>query len=196
MNVQQRYLNRSHLAGLLCGLALAIAQLFSPAGVGTAQAATTTCTPDGAMYDCTVTFTYTGAPENWTVPDGVTQVTFDLSGAPGGGRLGGYGGRVVATLAVMPGVTYQIRVGGHGTFGGGYNGGGKGSGRAENGGGASDVRSGAFGLEDRLLVAGGGGGGNEASHVFVAPAGNVYHELQSGNWAAALRAARALRLVL
>ena len=67
------------LWGLLCELTLVVAQLFTPAGVGTAQA-TTTCTPNGAAQDCTVTFSASGAPESWTVPTGVTSATFDLYG--------------------------------------------------------------------------------------------------------------------
>ena len=155
------------LWGLLGGLTLAVAQFFTPAGVGVAQAATTTCTPNGATQSCTVTFSASGAPETWTVPAGVTAATFDLYGAEGGGGSGfaGLGGRVTATLAVTPGASYQVRVGVWGFATGiprGYNGGGAGgsggSGAGRDGGGASDVRGGAFGLADRLLVAGGGGG--------------------------------------
>ena len=72
---------------------------------------------------------------------------------------------MTATLAVTPGASYQIRVGVYGnatSIPAGYNGGGAGgsgnNGTGRNGGGASDVRGGAFGLADRLLVAGGGGG--------------------------------------
>ena len=155
------------LWGLLGGLTLAVAQFFTPAGVGVAQAATTTCPPNGATQSCTVTFSASGAPETWTVPAGVTAATFDLYGAEGGGGSGfaGLGGRVTATLAVTPGASYQVRVGVWGFATGiprGYNGGGAGgsggSGAGRDGGGASDVRGGAFGLADRLLVAGGGGG--------------------------------------
>ena len=168
MNISQRFFSRPRLWGLLGGLTLAVAQFFTPAGVGVAQAATTTCTPNGATQSCTVTFSASGAPETWTVPAGVTSATFDLYGAEGGGGSGfaGLGGRVTATLAVTPGASYQVRVGVWGFATGipaGYNGGGArgagGSGAGQVGGGASDVRGGAFGLADRLLVAGGGGGG-------------------------------------
>ena len=158
MTNQRQFFQRPRLWGLLCGLTLAAAQFFSPAGVGIAQAATTTCTPNGATQNCTVTFSASGAPETWTVPAGVTSATFDLYGAQGGG--GGLGGRVTATLAVTPGASYQVRVGVWGysiPLPRGYNGGGAAVNRY--GGGAADVRSGAFGLADRLLVAGGGGGG-------------------------------------
>ncbi|MFG2751030.1 Ig-like domain-containing protein [Streptomyces xanthophaeus] len=120
----------------------------------------------------------------FTVPAGVTSVTVDLSGAEGGsaagfvaphppnaGAPGGLGGRTRATLAVNPGETLRITLGaagipgtsrhgeyarpggqGHGSGGGGAHGGGG------SGGGGSDVRTGAFGPADRVLVAGGGGG--------------------------------------
>lgn len=119
------------------------------------------CLPSGSQVVCT--FGYTGAAQSWTVPEGVSQATFDVFGAPGGrvNGFGGFGGRVRATLTVTPGATYQILVGGER----GFNGGGApgdtdpaaGAGGAA-GGGASDVRTGAYGLADRLLVAGGGGG--------------------------------------
>lgn len=40
---QRTFFNRPRLWGLLCGLTLAVAQFFSPASLGTAQAATTAC---------------------------------------------------------------------------------------------------------------------------------------------------------
>ena len=45
MTTQRWFVKRPRLWGLLCGLTLAVAQLFTPATLGTAQAATTTCTP-------------------------------------------------------------------------------------------------------------------------------------------------------
>ncbi|MFN8491594.1 MAG: hypothetical protein U0350_28610 [Caldilineaceae bacterium] len=168
---------RPRLAGLLCGASLAVAQFFSPAGVGTAQAATPTCTANGGTQNCTITFAYTGAAETWTVPAGVTQATFDLYGAQGGAGggnqsvrpgSGGLGGEAKATLSVTAGATYQINVGGAGGAGtgtrdgavgaGGFNGGAPGGngdtfdgGSGGGGGGASDVRTGANGFADRLL---------------------------------------------
>ena len=150
MTNQPRFFPRPRLWGLLCGLTLAVAQFFTGAGMGTAHAAPV-CTTSGIVVTCT--FAYTGAPETWTVPTNVTQATFDLYGAQGStGISGGRGGRVTTTLSVTPNAHYQIRVGGAGASGG-FNGG------TDGGGGASDVRSGVFGLTDRLLVAGGGGGG-------------------------------------
>jgi Glycine rich protein len=154
------------------GLAVSSAQALS--GGCVAGATTTTCT-----------FNYTGATEAWVVPVGVTSATFDVYGAAGGsfapsgafvGGSGGKGARVQATLALTPGETLKLRVGGvgqdgslfsdFGTIAGGFNGGGTNtftcSGCAFDlgggGGGSSDVRTSADGLADRLLAAGGGGG--------------------------------------
>lgn len=108
-------------------------------------------------------FPYSGTPQPWTVPEGVTRATFDVYGAAGGSAIvgppGGRGGFAHAVVAVTPGERLTIVVGGtpqsHGAAG--YNGG-AGSPGAGGGGGASDVRRG-DGPGDRLLVAGGGGGG-------------------------------------
>jgi hypothetical protein len=128
----------------------------------------------------TETFGFTGAAQTFTVPAEVTQATFTLYGAEGGGAgsgasAGGPGGSATATIVVIPGETLQLNVGGPGADGasgenaaGGFNGGGSVSGcvGADNGGaggGASDVRRDAdadtaFVLDERLLIAGGGGG--------------------------------------
>ena len=138
-----------------------------------------------ALAQTTVTFNYTGAQQTWVVPAGVTSVNVVAEGAQGfdaSGALGGRGGRATGTLAVTPGQTLYIYVGGRGTFasganvimGGGFNGGGNGMhngpGTTEvgGGGGASDVRQGGFALTDRKIV-GAGGGGATAN---VAPGGN------------------------
>lgn len=149
MNKITHILTRTVRLGLA---ALVLAALLGGAAPTPAQAAPI-CTTSGTTVTCT--FNYTGAPETWTVPAGVTQATFDLYGAQGG--QGGPGGRVTATLAVTQGTTYQILVGGISGFNGGGAPGGS-FGGSYRGGGASDVRTGAFGLVDRLLVAGGGGG--------------------------------------
>lgn len=142
--------------------ALLVVLLVALAGFATAQAAPV-CTTNGNQGTCT--FTYTGAAERWVVPPHATQATFDLYGAQGGGRYaGGRGGRATASLLLTPGAVYQITVGGEGgELTGGFNGGGQGGGvpgsnPASGGGGASDIRTGNFGLADRILVAGGGGG--------------------------------------
>jgi hypothetical protein len=76
---------------------------------------------------------HTGGAQTWTVPAGVTEATFDVYGAQGGSGYvafdaAGKGGRATATIAVTPGETFQINVGGRGGAGpggaGGFNGGG------------------------------------------------------------------------
>lgn len=126
----------------------------------------------------TITFSYTGGAQSWTVPADVRQATFDVFGAQDGNRgplfAGGNGGRAVGTIAVTPGEALTIMVGGRGvdassaTCGlsdgeGGFNGGGDGGDAGSGcsgagGGGASDVRRGGSALANRVVVAGGGGG--------------------------------------
>jgi hypothetical protein len=119
-----------------------------------------------------LTFSYTGAEQTYTVPAGVTSLYITATGARGGGPTSGYGtgGRgAVATgaIAVTPGQTLYIEVGGiGGQPDGGFNGGGASGSRnglsGWGGGGASDVRTvpraSAGTLSSRLIVAGGGGG--------------------------------------
>jgi hypothetical protein len=108
-------------------------------------------------------FAFTGAAQTFVVPAGVTQITIEAFGAQGGsgsgiapgvGGAGGLGGRIQATIAVVPGSTYQVNVGGQGGTAATHPGG---------GGGASDIRTGANTLNDRVVVAGAGGGGAGAS---------------------------------
>jgi hypothetical protein len=123
-------------------------------------------TPVGTSY------AYTGTPQTYTVPAGVTAVRVVATGAGGGmgfyGTGGSNGARAQATLLVTPGEVLTLYVGGAGSNNGpgGYNGGGNGSldqYQGAGGGGASDVRRSASApstsLADRLLVAAGGGGG-------------------------------------
>ncbi len=129
----------------------------------------------------TVTFTYTGAMQTYTVPSGITSITVDAKGAQGGlASMGsspsGLGGRVQAVLTVTPGEILNLYVGGKGVDGistaggaGGFNGGGLGGtwsgGRCPGGGGgATDIRQGGNALSNRKIVAAGGGGtGNNYS---------------------------------
>ena len=126
----------------------------------------------------TQTFSFTGAQQTFVVPAGVTSVTIEAWGAEGGTGYGtvppiagGRGGYVVATIAVTPGETLFVYVGGQGQAGadaaggvGSFNGGGDGGSSwgfygGGGGGGASDVRPGGNALAARAVVAGGGGGG-------------------------------------
>jgi gliding motility-associated-like protein len=116
-------------------------------------------------FSQSVTFNYTGSVQNWVVPPCVTSINVVAAGADGGGANGGNGAIVSATLAVTPGQTLQIKVGGSGACpGAGYNGGGTGgnagtaANRACGGGGATDIRISPYGNANRLLVAAGGGG--------------------------------------
>lgn len=118
--------------------------------------------PSGCGGPAPTTFTYTGAPEVFVVPAGVTEITIENWGASGasgdgaGAGNGGLGGYATGVLSVTPGDVINIFVGGQD----GYNGGGMvPASVAGNGGGASDVRVGGATLADRILVAAGGGGG-------------------------------------
>ena len=135
-----------------------------------------------------VTFVYTGAPQSFVVPPGVTSVHIAARGAEGwtGTNPGGLGGSAEGDLAVTPGETLDIFVGGQGTeatvnlvpAGGGFNGGGNGQTNGANccvggGGGASDVRQGGAALANRVLVAAGGGGSTDNVGTFGGNGGGL-----------------------
>ena len=126
-----------------------------------------------ALPASATTFSYTGAEQTYTVPDGVSSVRINAIGGAGGGPSacclqGGRGAGVSASLPVTPGQVLYVLVGTPGSQpAGGFNGGGDGATRSGlshyGGGGASDVRTlsisnGTASLESRLLVAAGGGG--------------------------------------
>ena len=143
-------------------------------------------------------YSYTGVEQTYTVPAGVTAVTITAVGAPGGSGPrntnttptpgaypGGDGASVTATVAVTPGETLYVEVGGPGgstdcsldpVVSPAFNGGG-GNGCGGGGGGASDVRTCSISTcslssaDTRLVVAGGGGGGGGAAHGCVGGAG-------------------------
>ncbi|QQX75632.1 MULTISPECIES: M36 family metallopeptidase [Aequorivita] len=124
--------------------------------------------PSGCGGATPITFTYTGAPEVFIVPAGVTEITVENWGASGadgdgsGAGIGGLGGYASGVLSVTPGDVINIFVGGQD----GYNGGGMVPGStAGNGGGASDIRINGVTLADRVLVAAGGGGGGSTGCV-------------------------------
>jgi hypothetical protein len=148
------------------------------------------------------TFGNPGAAQ-FVVPAGVTQVTIGAWGAQGGAGVsmtsGGLGAHATGTIAVTPGETLFVNVGGVGGAGGvggiaggnggaggvnfggaggvggaGGNGGVGGNGGA-GGGGASDVRQGDNGLDNRVIVAGGGGSS------LVPAGGTVTGNVQSGD---------------
>jgi len=140
------------------------------------------------------TFNYNGAQQSWVVPAGVTSVVVETWGAEGGAAqsgVGGKGGYAKGLLAVTPGQTLYIYVGGKGTsattstrVNGGYNGGGSVALAmnylsaygyyyyAASGGGASDIRRGGTALSNRLIVAGAGGGTGHTTRGGHALGGN------------------------
>jgi hypothetical protein len=143
-------------------------------GTSSPQCKTVTISPPSGS----VTFSYTGSMQTWTVPAGVTSVSVDMRGAQGGygpsSATPGYGGRLQCTIPVTGGEVLNIYVGGAGQNSssgsrgsGGFNGGGNGGGELNNpagaGGGASDIRRGGTALSNRILVAGAGGGATSGS---------------------------------
>jgi hypothetical protein len=142
----------------------------------------------GVLLNTTVlptSFAYTGSPQTYTVPAGVTRLTVVATGGNGGllGSLGSYvytsGAQAKATVTVTPGEVLTVVVGGAGSSpfnarpsdvsAGGYNGGGRGIYTGTGGGGATDLRRDpARGRTDdylasrnALVVAGGGGGSDQ-----------------------------------
>ena len=143
------------------GLALiGLVSLAVPALQAASQA------PASAQDTQVLTFNYTGSPQYFTVPPGVTQVVVNAYGAAGESQYFegiGEGGETDVPIPVKPGDRLEVNVGGSA----GWNGGGRGGAGViaygGPGGGASDVRLLSAGqttapLGSRLVVAGGGGG--------------------------------------
>ena len=132
----------------------------------------------------TITFTYTGSNQTFTVPSTISpaSVTLYIWGAGGGGNTnyGGAGAMVQGILPVTSGETLTIVVGQGGTIDGSttYGGGGAGAGNmaggsapgigysgngfpqnAGSGGGRSAIQRGGTDPTNDIVVAGGGGGG-------------------------------------
>ncbi|NUM51639.1 MAG: T9SS type A sorting domain-containing protein [Flavobacteriales bacterium] len=124
------------------------------------------------------TLNYTGSMQYYVVPQCVDTITIHSWGAEGANAVdklpnntvAGKGGYASGKLAVSPGDSIWVFVGGQGNINGngGWNGGGNGGygspggscfgGNAGGGGGASDIRVNGKLLNNRILVAGGGGG--------------------------------------
>ncbi|MGA2009987.1 MAG: choice-of-anchor D domain-containing protein [Solirubrobacteraceae bacterium] len=168
------------------GVVAAIGVVLAIGLASSAAALPVNCTGSGGAVTCS--FGFTGSEQTFVVPAGVTSLRVVAVGAPGGGGLdgnaGGLGGAgadgalVSAGVAVTPGTSLFVevggpggRAGGSGAAPGGFGGGGPGgaNGGSGGGGGASDVREVSCGspcnllaaasLASRLLVAAGGGGG-------------------------------------
>jgi hypothetical protein len=148
------------------------------AAMGLLAAGAAACTP--APGNTTVAFDEPGAHE-WVVPDGVHWVSVDALGAGGGTggvaeAVGGVGARVQTAVAVEPGTTITIVVGGRGGDAVGR------SGEAVPPAGAGGIGGGAPGgvgaadligpPESGVTIFGGpsGGGGGGASDVRTGPA--------------------------
>lgn len=146
---------------------------------GAPSVVSNTC-PNIAATD---TFNFSGAMQTYVVPPGVTTVTIETWGAQGGANWvnnTNFGGYVKGDVAVTPGSTLYIFVGGQPTTtAGGYNGGGAGDGVGKGGGGGTDVRIGGTTYNDRVVVAGGGGGAGYWSSLHVV--GGVGGGLTGGN---------------
>jgi hypothetical protein len=120
------------------------------------------------------TFNYTGSVQTFVAPVSGTY-TLDLYGAQGGTTSqynGGQGGRAQGTISLTAGQAINIYVGEQPSSPtGGWNGGGNSGGNGRGGGGASDIRVGGTGLNNRVIVASGGGGGGLNSQGFTGSAG-------------------------
>jgi hypothetical protein len=110
-------------------------------------------------------YSYTGATQTMTIPIGITQLTLMVWGAQGASSFnpGGKGGYAIGYLAVTPGQTITLVVGGQPAFNnasgyhtGGWPDGGQGWYNGQSGGGSSYVMYGG----SKVIVAGGGGGAN------------------------------------
>ena len=162
-------------AGLHCGVTN---------GTGTIAGANVTDVADACTPNV-IDLAYTGAEQTYVVPTGVTSIDLTLEGAQGGtdqSTSKNYGGKLTATLAVTPGDTLYIEVGGQpsGTSGG-FNGGGAGDSGGFGGGGATDIRRGGNALGDRILVAGGGGGAGYWTAFSLEIFGGAGGDLSGGN---------------
>ena len=112
-------------------------------------------------------FDYTGAVQQFTVPDGVQEVSLEVVGASGRGgsdgglpTVGGRGGKIEGSLAVTPGSVLDVYVGGISSWPNGGAGDSTASGNSGGpGGGSSDVRPSGTAYTSAVLMAGGGGGG-------------------------------------
>ncbi len=117
-----------------------------------------------------ITYSYTGGSQTWTVPCAVTTFTVVLKGASGGYGasfpiITGYGAQVQTTISgVTAGQVIQVNVGGAGGQNvTGWNGGGPGGYSSAfddgGGGGMSDIRVSPYVFPGNMLAVAGGGGG-------------------------------------
>jgi hypothetical protein len=162
--------------------------------------------PSRAEAGVLAQFGFTGAPQTWTVPAGITAVRIYAVGAGGGGvttgasdpvtgalptggplSVAGLGAMVSAEVPVTPGEVLSMTVGGEGGSGdgaAGYGGGGQG-GSSEydgGGGGASEAARGSAPGSPIVVAGGGGGAGTGAtfSNGQGGSGGGLASEAESG----------------
>lgn len=129
-----------------------------------------------SIAQTTLTYSYTGSAQAFTVPSCVTTLTITARGAAGGsaGYTGGEGGVVKGVITVTPGQVYNLYVGGQGSVtAGGFNGGGAGgvspASSGGGGGGGTDIRFGGIALTNRIMAAAGGGGSGGSTSYNATP---------------------------
>ncbi len=122
---------------------------------------------DYLLDDGNYGYKYTGSWQKFIAP--ATGIyTLEAWGAQGGHRgnnNGGKGGYSTGQIFLNRGQILYVYVGGDGNNHKGYNGGGLLPGANIYGGGASDIRSGGYALNNRILVAGGGGSVGSSSNA-------------------------------
>jgi hypothetical protein len=144
------------IASLIASLLYSVSISSPPA---TAIAANPTPVCSGAY--CTISFTFSGDFNNWTVPAGITSIYVVVQGASGGRGLNaynsnpGFGAEMKGDVAVTAGNVLRVQVGGQGQDRIANNNAGGGGG----GGGASFISNTSTSPATPLVVAGGGGGG-------------------------------------
>lgn len=148
--------------------------------VSFAQVVGTPYMPSVIVPTGSVTYTFTGAIQSWTVPSGVTSISVDVQGAQGGGgstSSNNKGGRIQAKISVTSGTTLYVVVGGQPTtntavYGDAGNGG-AGNAYGKAGGGYAGIFTGSTPSQANALALAGGGGGFSGSGLDGGAAGGV-----------------------
>ncbi|MCG8531260.1 MAG: HYR domain-containing protein, partial [Desulfovibrionales bacterium] len=122
---------------------------------GTCGAIVNYSEPEGANI---FAYSFTGEIQTFVIPDGITEIYIEASGASGGSGdddnySGGSGAIMGGQFTVTPGDTIKILVGEQGVDGS--------TSMAGGGGGGTFIYTGELGGDGLMLAAGGGGGGSE-----------------------------------
>ncbi|HEY5153345.1 MAG TPA: hypothetical protein VIJ47_01335, partial [Acidimicrobiales bacterium] len=111
-----RYGRQGKRAVMAAMAVLAATVTMVSVGGGPAAAADGTCATVAGVVTCTFAYNGTdgtdGTTQTWLVPAGVTQILVTADGAQGGGPTGGLGGEARSSVAVIPGETLWVNVGG------------------------------------------------------------------------------------